>query len=168
MASFRASLLAEIRNNYSISTILRKVNRLIWESVEPERCVTACYGVLDSKARVLTYSNAGHLPPLIVSKSGIRRLLKGGMLLGALEDSLYEEERINLESGEVIVFFTDGLTEAENEQGEPFGEERLVDVVVSAIDRSCDDIVRSIHESVWKHSGGKLADDLTLVVLKVR
>ncbi len=168
MASFIASLLAEIRNNYSISTILRKVNRLIWESVEPERCVTACYGVLDSKARVLTYSNAGHLQPVLIGKSGYRRLSKGGMLLGALEETAYEEERVYLESGDVLLFFTDGLTEAENSDGEAFGEERLIEIATSVIDRPCADIVRSIHRAIMIYCQGKLSDDFTLLVAKAR
>jgi len=168
MASFRASLLAEIRNNYSISTILSKVNRLIWESVEPERCVTACYGVLDSKARVLTYSNAGHLEPIVIGRSGYRKLSKGGMLLGALEHATYDEERIDLNPGDLLLFFTDGLTEAENRQGEPFGEERLIEIATSAVDRSCADIVRLIRDAVWRHTRGELSDDFTLLVVKAK
>jgi sigma-B regulation protein RsbU (phosphoserine phosphatase) len=168
MASFRASLLAEIRNNYAIRTIMRKVNRLIWESVEPERCVTACYGVLDSAARVLTYSNAGHLFPLVVQRDGVRHLDKGGLLLGALRDGSYEEEQVHLEQGDLLLFFTDGLTEAEDSSGEPFGEERLIAAAQAAIDLTCSDIVERIHKAILDFSGSRLADDFTLVTLKVR
>jgi sigma-B regulation protein RsbU (phosphoserine phosphatase) len=168
MASFRASLLAEIRNNYAISTIMSKVNRLIWESVEPERCVTACYGVLDSAARVLTYSNAGHLFPLVVQRGGVRRLEKGGLLLGAIRHGSYEEEQVYLEQGDLLLFFTDGLTEAEDSSGEPFGEERLIEAAQAAIDLPCNDIVKQIHKEILDFSGSRLADDFTLVTLKVR
>jgi sigma-B regulation protein RsbU (phosphoserine phosphatase) len=168
MASFRASLLAEIRNNYLISTILRKVNRLIWESVEPERCVTACYGVLDAESRVFTYSNAGHLFPMIVSSEGVRRLERGGILLGAVRDAEYREERIHLKPGDVVLFFTDGLTEAENPAGEAFGEQRLVERVASLIGKTSSEIVRSLHRAVWEFSGGQLGDDFTLLVMKVK
>jgi sigma-B regulation protein RsbU (phosphoserine phosphatase) len=168
MASFRASLLAEIRNNYAISTIMRKVNRLIWESVEPERCVTACYGVLDVGARVLTYSNAGHLYPLVLRKSGVRHLTKGGMLLGAINHVSYEEGRVHLESGDLLLFFTDGLTEAEDASGEPFGEDRLIEAARAALDLRCSDIVQHIHRTIVDFSGAKLADDFTVVALKVR
>jgi sigma-B regulation protein RsbU (phosphoserine phosphatase) len=167
MASFRASLLAEIRNNYAISTIMRKVNRLIWESVEPERCVTACYGVLDVDAAVITYSNAGHLYPLLVRKGGVRHLAKGGMLLGAIECASYEEGRVKLEPGDLLLFFTDGLTEAEDPTGEPFGEERLTEAALAALDLGCSDIVKHIHQTVIDFGGPALADDFTIVGLKV-
>ncbi|MGQ9811438.1 MAG: SpoIIE family protein phosphatase, partial [bacterium] len=168
MASFRASLLAEIRNNYSISTIVSKVNRLIWESVEPERCVTACYGVLDAKERVLTYSNAGHTYPIVFGKDGVKRLFKGGMLLGAFEDAKYEEERVHLSSGDVVVFFTDGVTESEDEKGEPFGETRLLEVIKSSASLDGDKVADAIYRAVWEYSNGKLLDDLTLLVLKAK
>jgi sigma-B regulation protein RsbU (phosphoserine phosphatase) len=168
MASFRASLLAEIRNNYAITTVLSKVNRLMWESVEPERCVTAWYGVLDANAAVLTYSNAGHLYPIVVNKDSVERLSEGGMLLGAIPDIPYNEDRIHLRSGDLLLFFTDGLTEAENKYGEAFGEERLVELALSVVDLACADIVKRIHGDIWDFSGGKLIDDFTLLVLKAR
>jgi sigma-B regulation protein RsbU (phosphoserine phosphatase) len=166
MASFRASMLAEIRNNYSISKILAKVNRLIWESVEPERCVTACYGVLDVKERVLTYSNAGHLYPVIIRGDKVERLTEGGMLIGAIKEAKYREGRVHLESGNLLLLFTDGLTEAENRYGEPFGEERLIDAARSAIDLPCSDIVKKIHAEISEFSEAKLIDDFTVVALK--
>ncbi len=167
MASFRASLLAEIRNNYSIGTIMAKVNRLIWESVEPEKCVTACYGVLDARARVLTYSNAGHLHPLVLRGDEAIRLDEGGMVIGVLPDTLYEEGRVHLKSGDLLLFFTDGLTEAESPDGEPFGEARLIETAGSAVELGCDDIVQRIHETISGFADGKLVDDFTLIVLKV-
>ena len=168
MASYRASLLAEIRNNYMINAILRKVNRLIWESVEPERCVTACYGVLDAESGIFTYSNAGHLHPIIIGKKGIRRLDKGGMLLGAIDKIEYREERVYLEPGDVVLFFTDGLTEAEDVYGEAFGEEKLIETAQALVNRPSAEIVKSIHQAVWEFSSGHLGDDFTLLVLKVK
>lgn len=167
MASFRASLLAEIRNNYSIGTIMAKVNRLIWESVEPEHCVTACYGVLDVEENVLTYSNGGHIYPLVVSKGGCRRLAAGGLVLGVAEESSYEEERVHLAPGDLLLLFTDGLTEAENERGEPFGDERIGEIARSALDLPCHDIVQRLYGEIASFTGGVLADDFTLLAVKV-
>lgn len=168
MASFRACLLAEIRNNYAIKNILAKVNRLIWESVEPDRCVTACYGVLDIKARVLTYSNAGHVYPLIVSRDGVRRLGKGGLVLGVVKGTTYEEDRVELKSGDLLLWFTDGLTDPQNERGEMFGEERIAEIARSMLDRPCPAIVRGIYDAISEFSRGMLTDDFTLLVIKVR
>jgi sigma-B regulation protein RsbU (phosphoserine phosphatase) len=167
MASFRASLLAEIRNNYSIGTILTKVNQLIWESVEPEHCVTACYGVIDTKQRVLTYSNGGHIYPLVISRHDTRKLETGGLVLGVLRESVYEEERIHLRQGDLLLFFTDGLTEAENEQGEPFGDERIEGIARSMLDSPCDEIVKRIYDEIAGFTGGVLADDFTVLAIKV-
>jgi len=167
MASFRASLLAEIRNNYSIGTIMAKVNRLIWESVEPEHCVTACYGVLDVEENVLTYSNGGHIYPLVVSKGGCRRLAAGGLVLGVAEEYSYEEERVHLAPGDLLLLFTDGLTEAENERGEPFGDERIGEIARSALDLPCHDIVQRLYGEIASFTGGVLADDFTLLAVKV-
>jgi sigma-B regulation protein RsbU (phosphoserine phosphatase) len=168
MAAFRASLLAEIRNNFAITTILAKVNQLIWESVEPERCVTACYGVLDARARILTYSNAGHLHPLVINRDSVKRLAEGGMLLGAVARATYQQERVHLSRGDLLLFFTDGLTEAENKYGEALGEDRLIDIARSVADLSCSEIVKRIHGDIWDFAGGKLIDDFTLLVVKVR
>jgi sigma-B regulation protein RsbU (phosphoserine phosphatase) len=166
MASFRASLLAEIRNNYSISTIMNKVNRLIWESVEPERCVTACYGVLDAGRSVFTYSNAGHLYPMVIGPRGTERLAAGGMLLGVVDESKYEQERVHLRPGDLLLLFTDGLTEAENAGGEAYGEDRLADSARGLMHLPCDDIVRGIHQAIIEFSGGSLIDDFTMLAVK--
>ena len=80
MASFRASLLAEIRNNYSIRTIMAKVNQLLWESTDAHQFVTAFYAVLDEKRRVLTYCNAGHNPVLLIHSDGSYMKLETGGL----------------------------------------------------------------------------------------
>jgi sigma-B regulation protein RsbU (phosphoserine phosphatase) len=168
MASFRASLLAEIRNNYAIRNILAKVNRLIWESVEPDRCVTACYGVLDVKSRVLTYSNAGHMYPLIVTRDGVRKLTKGGLVLGAIKGAAYEEERVDLKPGDLLLWFTDGLTDPQNPNGEMFGEERIVETARALLDQPCPAIVKGIYDAIYEFSHGMLIDDFTLLVIKAK
>jgi sigma-B regulation protein RsbU (phosphoserine phosphatase) len=168
MASFRASLLAEIRNNYSIRTIMAKVNRLIWESVEPEHCVTACYGVMDTKVGVFTYSNGGHIYPLVVSSEGVRRLVAGGLVLGVARESTYEEDRVHLKAGDVVLFFTDGLTEAENEHGEPFGDERIGAIAQAMLGSACHEIVQKIYDEIAAFTGGILNDDFTVLAVKVQ
>jgi len=126
MATLRASLRAEIRNRYSISEIMAKVNYLLWESTRPERFATLVYGVLDLRRRLLTYANAGHNPPLLCSASGeITRLSEGGLILGPFRDTQYTEGHVHLEPGDVLVMYTDGVTEALSPGGVEFWGERL-------------------------------------------
>jgi sigma-B regulation protein RsbU (phosphoserine phosphatase) len=167
MASFRASLIAEIRNNYAIRTIFRKVNHLMYESLERENFVTAVYGVLDSKNRLFTYSNAGHNPPLLVHQDGkVDSLRQGGLALGILPDSLYQEKSIGLNRSDMLVFYTDGVTEALNPQREQFGLSRLTDLLVSNLSLSAKEILHSILDSVYRFTEGDRYDDLTIIVVK--
>jgi len=169
MASFRASLLAEVRNNYAISTILSKVNRLLIESTEPSRFVTAFYGVLDIAERRLTYSSAGHFPAILVHEDGsIVELSEGGTVLGAFPEMVFPEDHRPLRPGDMLVLYTDGVTEARNRAGEEFGTGRLLDMAVTARARPAAKIVAAIEKAVRSFSKRKVPeDDLTLIVLKV-
>jgi sigma-B regulation protein RsbU (phosphoserine phosphatase) len=169
MAAFRASLLAEIRNHYAIRRILQKVNRLLFESTEPGKFVTAFYGVLDAKNRVFTFSNAGHNPPLLLHADGRAEwLTEGGLPLGVLEDSSYEERPTPLASGDVLVLYTDGVTEAANEHEEEFGVERLEALVRATAHRPAVEIVEAIRTQVNAFTGARhLNDDLTLLVARL-
>jgi sigma-B regulation protein RsbU (phosphoserine phosphatase) len=170
MATFRASLRAEVRNNYAITVILAKVNRLMCESVEENAYVTAVYGVLDGSRRRLTYSNAGHNPPMLLRANGtVTWLTEGGTILGKFPEVTYAETFLDLELGDRLVFYTDGITEATSVTGDMFGVERL-----EAVLRACGpgdsarQICAQILEAVRAHSGHLHAeDDLTAVVLRV-
>ncbi|MBN1505126.1 MAG: SpoIIE family protein phosphatase [Candidatus Eisenbacteria bacterium] len=170
MASFRASLRAEIRNNYAIRTILAKVNRLLLESVESGNFVTAFYGVLDTRARVLTYSNAGHNPPILVRTDGRTELLmEGGTVLGALPGITFKERRVSFASGDLLVLYTDGVTDAMNPERDQFGQERLEELVRTVAGRDSEGVMQGIIDGVTAFRGeARLNDDLTLVVLRAR
>jgi len=170
MASFRASLIAEIRNNYAIRSILAKANALLCESIETGTFVTAFYGVLDTKNKVLTFSNAGHYPPILIRKNGTRELLaEGGPVLGVIPTATYEERPISFSSGDVLVFYTDGVTEAMNMSNELFGQERLEQLLVSLVDMPADAVMQRIIDEVAVFRGAaKQNDDLTLIVLKAK
>lgn len=168
MAAFRASLKAEIRNNFAIRTILQKVNRLLYESIERDRFVTAVYGVLDSRNKVITFSNAGHNPPILRRVSGeIDFLSDGGVALGALPDSEYQERPVSLTSGDILLFYTDGVTEVINSAGEEFGVEQLLIALDESshldAEKIIDHIVRKNEEF---RSSGRDLDDLTMIVIK--
>jgi phosphoserine phosphatase RsbU/P len=170
MATFRASLRAEVRNNYAISVILEKVNRLMCESVEETAFVTAVYGVLDSARRRLTYSNAGHNPPLLLRGDGTAEWLSaGGTVLGMFPQAKYEEIFVDLAPGDRLVFYTDGITEARTADDDMFGVERLEALMrASRAEESARALCARILEAVRAHSGRLHSeDDLTAVVVRV-
>jgi len=146
------------------------VNTLLHESTERDRFVTAFYGVLDFKNSVLIFSNAGHDPPILLRGDGSTELLiEGGVALGVLPDARYEERPLALRPGDVVVFYTDGVSEAESASGEQFGTRRLEDVMRANASRTAAQILEAIEQAVvaWAGERGP-SDDLTLVVLKAR
>jgi sigma-B regulation protein RsbU (phosphoserine phosphatase) len=168
MAAFRASLIAEVRNNYAIRTVFVKVNKLLWESIEIDRFVTAIYGVLDIQGRKYTYVNAGHNTGLLyrAASDSFDTLDSTGPLLGTFETATFKERQVEIRPGDVLTLYTDGITEAMDAKQELFGEERLRDVIRSRKGGTAAEIVRKIRETVGTFSGGQLEDDLTLIVIK--
>jgi sigma-B regulation protein RsbU (phosphoserine phosphatase) len=168
MASFRASLIAEIRNNYAIRTIMMKVNRLLWESVEADRFVTALYGVLDIGGRRFTYVNAGHNPGFLYRAATDRfdSLDATGPLLGTLQTASFKERTVEIPAGDVLVLYTDGVTEAMNGSQEFFGEERLLEVIRRRKAEPAALMVRGIWDAVREFREGDQDDDLTIVVIR--
>ena len=168
MAGFRMSLLAEIRNEFAIRAVMRKVNSLVYESTDRDKFVTAFYGVLDHQNRVLTFSNAGHNPPILRHRDGsIEYLADGGVALGVLPDARYEERPIALRPGDALVMYTDGVSEAESPSREQFGAQRIERCIARLADASAKEILAGIVEEVRAWSGERGPnDDLTLLVVK--
>lgn len=168
MAAFRASLKAEIRNNYAIRTIMAKVNQLMYESIEAGNYVTAFYGVLDTHKRIFTFSNAGHNPPLVLKADGRREYLtRGGVALGIFSEAAYKEKPYPLHGGDVLVLYTDGVTEARNEKDEEFGLARLEQLAQEHRALSARRIYEAIEREVTQFQNHQRQDDFTLIVLKV-
>jgi sigma-B regulation protein RsbU (phosphoserine phosphatase) len=168
MAGFRMSLLAEIRNEFAIRAVMRKVNLLLYESTERDRFVTAFYGLLDWRNGVLTFANAGHNPPLLLRADGTTEsLIEGGVALGVLEDARYEERPVALGDGDILVLYTDGVSEAENEHNDQFGPERIEAIVRANPGHSARELTQDIVAAVLDWAGERGPnDDLTLLVVK--
>ncbi|MDZ4722966.1 MAG: SpoIIE family protein phosphatase [candidate division Zixibacteria bacterium] len=168
MASFRASLIAEIRNNYSIRTICQKVNSLLFESMESGNYVTAVYGVLDARHHILTFSNCGHNLPVLLRKNGqVEYLAEGGPVLGVTSDATYEERAMVLSPGDTVVLYTDGVTEVFDKNGVEFGLDRLIEVIKKNKAKSAKEIQAAIYAVVTKFaSEDHIYDDLTMIVIK--
>ena len=128
------------------------------------------FGILDSARGTFQFSNAGHNYPLWRDSSGdIRYLEKGGLLLGVLEQTKHEEEMVTLSSGDIVVFYTDGLTEAANKDEIMYGEGRLEEIIRKKEWGRAEDLLQSIIKEVEAFCGRTTYDDdVTLVVLKVQ
>jgi sigma-B regulation protein RsbU (phosphoserine phosphatase) len=169
MAAYRASLLAEIRNQFTLRTIVAKVNSLLTESTDQGKFVTAFYGVLDTTNHVFTFVNAGHNPPILRRGDGtIEPLLDGGLALGILPDSRYEERPVSIWPGDILLLYTDGVSEAADPADSQFGTDRLEELLEELKDRSARQIVDAVLDRVIRFAGGpgELNDDLTVVCLK--
>lgn len=171
MASFRAFLRAEIRSNYAIRYIFSKVNRLLYETVKDNQFVSAFYGVLDLARRRFTYSNAGHYPPILFREGAEHRQLDegGGVVLGVFEEVTYREQFTDLQEGDVLLLYTDGLIEAEDPSGEMFGRERLENFVAArAATLTADELCQALYVEMAEFTNiGHSEDDTTIVVIKI-
>lgn len=168
MAGFRMSLLAEIRNEFALRAVMRKVNSLVYESTDRHKFVTAFYGLLDFRNRVLTFSNAGHNPPILVRADGaIVNLVDGGVALGVLPEAHYEERPIAIRPGDLLVMYTDGVSEAPSPDKELFGARRIEESIQRHAAGSSQQILDGIVADTLAWTGERGPDDdLTLVVLK--
>src|SRR5437763_14338590 len=142
MAFLRASLRAASHIGYAPHISMSKVNYLLWESIERNQFVTGFYGILDATNRTLSYSNAGHVPALLMKADGTYRFEeRGGVPLGMFRDSRYYEYFETIEPGEVFVLYTDGVTEAMNSAGEEYGRDRLITAVRECRDQSAREMI---------------------------
>src|SRR5712691_9970424 len=168
MAFLRASLRAATHIGYAPHISMTKVNYLLWESIERNQFVTAFYGILDTTNRTLAYSNAGHNPPILIDADGTARFEeRGGVPLGMFRDSRYYEYYVTIDPGQMIVLYTDGVTEAMNANDEEYGRDRLVDAVKRARHLSSRELIDSIHRDVIDWTEGRGAhDDVTFFIIK--
>ena len=168
MAFLRASLRAATHIGYSPHISMSKVNYLLWESIERNQFVTAFYGLLDASNRTLAYTNAGHNPPLLMDAEGNARFIdRGGVPLGMFRDTRYYEYYLTLEPGELLLLYTDGVTEANNPKGEEYGTDRLVRALKDSRHLSARALIDFIQHDVLEWTDGLGAtDDITFFVIK--
>ena len=168
MAFLRASLRSAIQTGYAPHISLSKINDLLWDSVEDNQFVTAIYGILDATNRTLVYSNAGHNPPLLVKASGETRFVEyGDMPLGMFRNQRYHQHFIRFETGQTLVLYTDGITEAATVDGEEYGNGRLAQRVLDGINLPAKELIDFIRKDVADFTERKfLDDDGTLFIVK--
>lgn len=168
MANLQATIRGQTLINTSAKDCLCRSNTLLFQSTNPEKFVTLFYGILDTKKHLLYFSNAGHDAPLLFSENQAPiRLKTGGLVLGILEDFPFEEEVIPFNPGDLLVLYSDGITEAINSREEEFGQHRLEAVVKKHQEDSAGEIIEKIIAAVKLHVGDSpQIDDMTLVVIK--
>jgi sigma-B regulation protein RsbU (phosphoserine phosphatase) len=148
--------------------ILSLLNRHLYRSTQPEKYATLFLAHYDVATAQLTYSNAGHLPPLILNRNGhvVRRLDRGGTVVGLMDGMRYEEARFKMHSGDILVAYSDGITEPENDFGE-FGEARLMEIVARYREQPLEVISRQVLLALDAWIGAaEQPDDITLVLAR--
>jgi len=162
-----ASIETRVTAPPSPAQMLWLLNRHLFQSTQPEKYATLFLGFYDDEKHRLTYSNAGHLPPIVVAADGtVRRLGTGGTVVGLFPDCDYQEETVELYPGDIFIAFSDGITEPENDFGE-FGEERLIETVASyrhlPLERITEHVISAVQD--WIGSTEQ-PDDITLVLAR--
>ena len=168
MALTRTLVRAAVTETESPAKALRRVNDLLIPDTQQGMFVTAVYAVLYPESGKLVYANAGHNPPLWLNRKGkAERLTRTGMALGVLEGEKMEERNIKLRSGDTLLFYTDGLSEAFSPGGDLFGEERILAALQADIEKSAERILQGIEASLDEFVGDEAqSDDLTMLLLR--
>jgi phosphoserine phosphatase RsbU/P len=179
MASIQSSLRAQLSANsrapespgngkgFSTSELATLLNTQLYESTSPEKFATFFCAIYEEEAGQLHYTNAGHLPPILIRKGGAELLEVNGMVLGAFPDQPYGRGCVKLQPGDLLAAYTDGITEPENEYGEEFGERRLTELLIRNSRRPLEELVTVITDAV--STWGNVAeqqDDMTLLLLR--
>ena len=174
MSNLQASLHGQVLHPGSVSGVVERVNDLMVKSTDPHMFATFFYGLLDARNASFTCTNAGHNPPILLRADGrIEELTTGGLLLGMLAGQVYQQETVELAPGEIIVLYTDGITEAvgpasqEDDYEAMFGVEALFKVLRRNRHLPAAGIKDAILDAVSSHTSGVAqSDDITLVVIR--
>jgi phosphoserine phosphatase RsbU/P len=152
---------------FSTAELVSQLNKQVYATTSPEKYATFYFGLYDDDTRLLRYTNAGHLQPILMRDGHAERLEVTGTVVGAFPVAVYEEKTIALRRGDLLVAFTDGIVEPENEYGEPFGEDRLIDLLLGYGQRESKEIIARIMETVEQWTGSsELPDDMTVVLAR--
>jgi sigma-B regulation protein RsbU (phosphoserine phosphatase) len=182
MATVGSSLRTQLRNSMEqslqaganhqpipTSRLVAQLNKQIYNDTAPEKYLTFYFGIYDDDSGILTYTNAGHLPPILIRRGEVQRLDVNGTVVGAFPFSEYGESSLQLESGDLLVCYTDGITEPENDYGEMFGDDRLIEVLLRNAGRADQKVVDAVMEAVLSWTGSpELQDDMTMLLARRR
>lgn len=169
MANIQASFRAFASEAIPPGVLLGKMNEVICNNIAPDKFVTLCYCTVDLLTNRLTYAGAGHWPPMLFRRSGESiHLDEGGPPLGIFPGGPYGDTSVNLEYGDQLVLYTDGLTEAVDCDGREFGAARLSGLAIRHMRLGASELLETITSEVTRYGGTCLRDDLTVVVVSVK
>lgn len=153
----------------NLAAAIEAVNRQVWGSSLADRYATLFYGVFDKASRTLRYVNAGHHPPMVLRRDGsVTWLETGGAPVGMFPDWSYEEGAIQLDPGDMVIAYTDGVVESADADGEEWGVEGFQNAVRESCAEWADDMVDGIFAAMDDFSGGRQADDATVLAVRVQ
>jgi len=163
-----ADVIGEVDDQQAVAAIVGSVNEQLCQSTDSNRFATLFFAFYNDETHHLRYTNAGHNEPIVVrADKSVERLTTGGLMVGAFDFARYEEAPLSLAKGDVLLVFSDGISEAQNAEGEEYGEDRLARFAVEHSHLSADEMRRAIFEEIDKWSGDtERGDDQTLMILK--
>src|SRR5262249_5316403 len=154
MSSVHAAVRAQSQTRSNISEVMGEINQYIFENSPPNKFLTLFYGELDPQTGALAYSNGGHNAPMLVRHTReVERLAKGGLPIGMMQGIKYQEATVKFDVGDVLVIYSDGITESVNEKEEEFDEDRLIEVLKNSLTRSASGIRDRIDEALSRFVG---------------
>jgi sigma-B regulation protein RsbU (phosphoserine phosphatase) len=170
MANLQAFLKTICRHGMALDEATGLINDLVSENTSDGKFITFFWGVIKDFEKKFLYVNAGHNPPLLVREGKIIKFEKGGIILGVMKTvSPYEYEEIDLRKDDVIIMFTDGVSEAMNKNREEFSDKRLEEIAKRTFRKNADEILKEIRQEVLTYASGAVqSDDITLMVIKVK
>lgn len=166
LSSLHASVKPLLKQMPEPAEMCARLNASLCELDLNGRFISLVYGVLDRESRLFGYSNAGHNPPLLVRENSVEQLSAGGRILG-LKESSYSADTIQLQSGDRLIFYTDGITETRNAEGEEFGADRLSEAASRCRTLPAAEMKQELLNAARRHGNGRFEDDATVIVLTI-
>lgn len=167
MTTLQASFRSEALKSPSPASVIAALNKSLFERSDPEKFATFFYALYDDESGIVHYSNGGSYPPFILGTDGrISRLQRGGVLIGIEHESLYREGVVKLKYGDLLVIYTDGSIDQENADGEPFGEQKLIDFFRNNLHLSVSSMIERLFATIIAFGQNNLKDDMTAVLLR--
>jgi phosphoserine phosphatase RsbU/P len=167
MSSLHAAIQPLISQNLSPAELCHRLNRILCDLTPVGKFISLFYGVLDSEDHRLTYCNAGHNPPWLIRRQGMPMELSAeGAVFGQFPHWIYRQSELRMETGERLIFFTDGLVEACDHDEQAFGEQAVVRIVQESSSANAQELIRFLLDAASQHCEGHFQDDASIIVLQ--